>query len=380
MGSHRTGIETSALLAQKLGEHVWEEKRKGFWTTPAAWSKAPVVDTEDDYLTPSASSKKAGPDRSKKLATSSADSRLTEDLQQLLRVMDPEGRASIQPEILVVLLIWQGFARHRSASLKALAHAFGQGDISCAALLQLSDYADVQVRMAEGLRRITQRESVEHLCEFMMDGDMHVPRRWFGTMKRQPTGHVDVGQVSRWLALSDVMFGGQDLFRFLCHVDLQVVTAGHRAWQLANASTAYKKRNFRFEDFVCLLCRSAVTWCLVKTIGVLNPPGPGQRVTDRELGLRWAEFARHISVSFFVNRKFWGPEARQVAMSIRPAKAATIGQELPQQEWLVLFQRVRAQGMGTILPEGEDAGDPDFLRNLACQSGALAGPISVGGL
>jgi len=95
----------------------------------------------------------------------------------------------------------------------------------------------------------------------------------------------------------------------------------------------------------------------------------GTGLSDHDIALRWARLQRIIAVSLLLNQRYWGGESRQVLAFWRPPPAPAVAFELSREQWMALFQRVRAQGMGSILPEGKDAEDPEFLKRLLSHDG-----------
>merc|ERR1719453_2400754 len=130
--------------------------------------------------------------------------------------MDPEGAGSVAPEMFVPLFFWLGLTRRRTAVLMTLETAFGLGDIDVAGIKKLSKYAEVQIRLIEGLRQLARRESLEQLSEYITD--MGRLRTWFHTMKRDATGHADIVEVQNLFARMEVTSDRQTLFRFLTHI------------------------------------------------------------------------------------------------------------------------------------------------------------------
>merc|ERR1712048_556994 len=139
-------------------------------------------------------------------------------------------------------------------------------------------------------------------------------------------------------------------------------------------------RNFGISEFSSMLCRATFAWLLHRTILLIHPaaaqdfggaasssPGfEGEDLTatpaDRsDLALRWTQLQRKITVSLLVNHRFWGRESKTVLTSLRQT-AKVIGDDLTPEQWLSLFQRVKAQGMSSTLPVGDEADDPDFLK------------------
>merc|ERR1719456_801860 len=101
--------------------------------------------------------------------------------------------------------------------------------------------------------------------------------------------------------------------------------------------------------------------------------GKGQELTapgkassnDRHATLMWTTLQRKIVMSLLVNHRFWGRESRQVLAALNQPALCTFGQNLSPEQWLSLFQRVRAQNMASTFPEGDEVDDPDFLLKRA---------------
>jgi len=286
----------------------------------------------------------------------------------------------VSPDVFVPLMFWLGLTRRRGAALMTTELAFGQGDIDGATLRRLTAYLEVQLRLVEGLRRLARLESLEQLCEFITDWARL--RTWFYTMKRDTTGHVDIVEVQNLFARMEVTSDRQALFRFLSYVAKnEFIPAGSAAKPSGGSEqqAGLENRTFGIADFASLLCRCAVTWCLHRTLVLINPDtgagradgtGPfhvplGVPDSDREAQLRWTQLQRKIIVSLLVNHRFWGRESRTVLASLNQPAMTTLGHQLTPEQWLSLFQRVRAQGIASTLPTGDEADDPEFLVKKA---------------
>jgi len=391
----KTGLEPSAMMAHRLSKQVWQDSRQNYWSFPPEWARPLSTETVAAAAGGSGSSMTLEVRDGTSISSGSSDTCFREGVQQLLRVMVPEGCGALQPDLLVPLFFWLGLSKHRAASLALLERAFGPGNIPVALVVGLCRHAEVQVRLVDGLRRLAQRESLEHLCEFMTDKECLRLRKWFYSMKLDPTGHADIIQVQRWLAQMGIISGRQDLFRFLSHVE-----PGGSGPSLVQQS---RKRSLAVEEFTRLLCRCIVIWCIQRTLVLLNtmstidsaqPPSPSQArdrktgraglvdgdeatsvlrqrtgLSDHDIALRWARLQRIIAVSLLLNQRYWGSESRQVLAFWRPPPAPAFAFELSREQWMALFQRVMAQGMGSVLPEGKDAEDPEFLKRLLSHDG-----------
>jgi len=387
---NKTGLEPSAMMANRLSKHVWQDSRQNYWTFPPEWAKPCSTKALDAPGARSGSSIAALEVRDgMSVSSGSADARFREDVQQLLGVMVPEGCGAMQPDLLVPLFFWLGLSKHRAASRALLERAFGPGNIPVALVVGCCRHAEVQIRLVDGLRHLAQRESLEHLCEFMTDKESFRLRKWFHSMKLDPTGHADIIQVQRWLAHMGIISGRQDLFRFLSQSE-----PGGTGPSLAHQS---RKRSLAVDEFTRLLCRCTVMWCIQRTLVLLKTmstsdsaqPSPsharrrntgrgsvvdsdeattvlaqGTGLSDHDIALRCARLQRIIAVSLLLNQRYWGAESRQVLAFWKPPPAPAAAFELSREQWMALFQRVRAQGMGSILPLGKDAEDPEFLKRL----------------
>lgn len=399
-----------ATLAHRLDELRWSEPRRGPWAVaPDPWR--PPADEADFQLNARrAFEASRSPKRllgalqpASQLAASAGAA--AAEWQRLVRVMDADGTGAVSPDTLVPLMFWLGLARRRSSALTVLALAFGPGDIRTESIRELNTYAEVQARLVEGLRRLVRHESLEQLCEYLVDGDLLKVRTWFYTMKRSPKGHVDIVEVQNLFAREGVTSDRQALFRFLSHLARSGALPVRPGSAGDESKAAVKLGKFGLEDFAAIVCRCIVAWCLHRTIALLAtsaqselsaaaaaalaaPPGAGDAPTaaaiaglpaaggaaaggaaagaeateDRELALRWTQLQRKIMVSLLINHRYWGKESRNVLGSLQPAGTTTIGEDLTHEQWQCLFQRVRAQGMAAILPVGDEADDPDFLK------------------
>lgn len=376
-----------AALAQRLDELRWGEQRSGPWTSPPERRK-PLV--EDGALR-SPSKQHARQERLLRLHAHDAASRrpvgtssfpaIHTDMERLMHLMDPERSGVVSPDVFVPLMFWLGLTRRRGAALMTLELAFGPGDIQGPVLRKLTAYIEVQLRLVEGLRRLARLESFEHLCEFITD--MGRLRTWFHTTKRDTTGRVDIVEVQNLFARMEVTSDRQALFRFLSYVAhndvLPVPGAIQKSNPGAELQARLQNRTFGIADFASLLCRCAVAWCLHRTLVLINPDagsagadgsGPfhvplGVPDSDREAQLRWTQLQRKIIVSLLVNHRFWGRESRTVLASLNQPALTTLGHQLTPEQWLSLFQRVRAQGIASTLPTGDEADDPEFLLKKA---------------
>jgi len=346
--------------------------------------------------------------------------------------MDPQGNGSVPPDAFVPLMFWLGLTRRRSAALTTMELAFGPGDVDVAAISHLGQYVEVQVRLIDGFRQLARVQSLDQLCEFMTDWSRL--REWFYSMRRDPTGHVDVVEVQNLLARMEVTSDRATLFRFLSFVARSGTMPGSKGRQ-----GTLERRTLGIEDFASLICRCAIAWCLHRTLQLITctaapstttlgaptpqpqqhqaqttqhktqstksqqdghdsamsakAPSPatplgvkgsvsanevgtaGHEVDEHTAKLRWTQLQRKIAVSLLVNHRFWGRESRSVLASLHQPDIA-MREELAPELWLSLFQRVRAQGLASTLPVGQEFEDPGFLRKKA--EHARIGPGSGG--
>jgi len=371
----------SGNLSQRLDELRWGELRKGAWTNQPE-RRNPF---EKDIVSPDKQQKDLGAfeapgrllvlaaiDRSSVAAGVSDLHGSQDQMDRLIHIMDPEGVGSVAPEMFVPLFFWLGLTRRRTAVLMTLELAFGPGNIDVAGMKKLSKYAEVQIRLIEGLRQLARRESLEQLSEYITD--MGRLRTWFHTMKRDTTGHADIVEVQNLFARMEVTSDRQTLFRFLTHIVHSDVLPS--SW---GKKDMLRTRTFGIGDFSSLLCRCAVAWCIHRTLTILSPSeswkgdGDGPMMMpaadlDREAETRWVVVQRKIIMSLLVNHRFWGRESRTVLMSLTQPQMTVLGNQLSPEQWLSLFQRVRAQGIASTLPNGDEADDPDWLRKKSTAS------------
>jgi hypothetical protein len=385
--SHQTTFE-SALLAQQLDELRWGEQRRGAWTAPPErrppGDEAKLAATQQKgqprtMMAPArslmaVSIAKASKKDGKKDIHGDADA-----MERLIDLLDPEHTGAVHPDVFVPLMFWLGLTRRRAAALTTLELAFGEGMIDTSHLRNLSKYADVQIRLIDGLRLLARRESLEQLCEYTTD--MIRLRTWFHTMKCDTAGHVEIGEVQNLFARMEVTSDRQALFRFLNHVahsDRLPPAAVHKGEGNTKAASVGFRINFSMNDFASLICRCSMAWCLHRTMIILNPTDNSLKLgdtegpilmpaadLDREAGMRWVALQRKIIVSLLVNHRFWGRESRTVLMSLSQPQFTTLGNQLSPEQWLSLFQRVRAQGIASTLPADYEAEYPDWFRKKA---------------
>merc|ERR1740121_1017459 len=157
----------------------------------------------------------------------------------------------------------------------------------------------------------------------------------------------------------------QAVFRFLSSFKNQGRRAGVAgAHEGQRRGALPSQRSFSAEDLGALLCRCLVTWCLARTLNLVAPSGHS-RASDQDVGLAWSQLQRKILVSLLVNERFWGAHSKQVLAHLQPAARCLAAEGLSREQWRSLFQRVQAQGMASLLPRGEEAEDPGYLRRRA---------------
>jgi len=386
------GVGESGLLSQRLDELRWGELRKGAWTNRPERRRPAEKDA-----TTAAKQQERGKDSgvleapgrqlvSADIARSAKDAGIkdihgdSEQMERLIHIMDPERTGVVAPEVFVPLFFWLGLTRRRTAVLITLELAFGPGNIDVGGIQKLSRYAEVQIRLIEGLRHLARRESLEQLCEYITD--MMRLRTWFHTMKRDTTGHADIVEVQNLFARMEVTSDRQTLFRFLTHIIHSEVLPSATA-ERGEKQGAIGKRTFGIGDFASLLCRCAVAWCLHRTLMLIDPSDDAERAgdgplmapnindLDREAEMRWVALQRKIIISLLVNHRFWGRESRTVLMSLNQPQMTTLGNLLTPEQWLSLFQRVRAQGIASTLPVGDEASDPEWLFKKAISASGV---------
>jgi len=379
------GAYESGLLSQRLDEVRWGELRKGSWTNRPERRKANEKDVDPENHQDGRQGHGYTVEHPGKQVVSAAIARHavhagtkdihSESLQmdRLIHIMDPDHTGVIAADVFVPLFFWLGLTRRRQAVLMTLELAFGSGDIEVGSIQKLAKYAEVQIRLIEGLRTLARRESLEQLCEYVTD--MIRLRTWFHTMKRDTTGHADIVEVQNLFARMEVTTDRQTLFRFLTHIIQSEVLPSaaasvERGEKLGGATGT---RTFGIGDFASLLCRCAVAWCVHRTLMLIDPNDGGWQAgiegpmmtpaadLDREAEIRWVNLQRKIIVSLLVNHRFWGRESRTVLTTLNQPQMTTLGNQLSPEQWLSLFQRVRAQGIASTLPVGDEASDPEWL-------------------
>jgi len=375
-------------LAQRLEELRWGEQRRGPWARPPE-AKVARTGATNGALREGGPRKTPGREGQGKVASASERAALKiiqqgggGTLGELAQLMDTEGQGTVPAEAFVPLMFWLGLTRRRSAALATLELAFGPGDVDLEAIVGLSPYIEVQVKLVEGLSKLARRESLQQLCEFMIDNDMSWLRTWFYSMKRDPDGNVNIVEVQNLFSRMEVTSHRQALFRLLNLVASHPVprVGGPQSGSSPGGGkkNAPGSKKFSIDSFCSLCCRCVVAWCMYRTANLLQgeQPGPASlslgaalpaggaspHGTEHDMGVRWTQLQRKIIVSLLVNHRFWGRESRQVLSCLRPPGGSALGEGVSPEQWLALFQRVRAQGIAAILPIGDEAADPNWLR------------------
>jgi hypothetical protein len=276
-------------------------------------------------------------------------------LTELIPLLDPNRTGTVRPENFIPLMFWLGVARRRKAALATIEEACGPGNISVSLLHAICEDMDVKVRLVEGLKHVIRRDSLDPLCEYVTNPAKI--RSWFDSMRRDVLGRVDINELMNFFATKEVIKDQLSLFRFLRHE--------MRRRARINGYEAEASGSLGMKEFSCLITTCVFSWCLRKTLGLIMPsdierPINGLGGHDTQLALKWAHLQRKITVSMLVNHRFWGREGRTVLPVISEHSCK---EDLTPEQWLLLFQRVRAQGMKSILPVGDEVNDPNFLRN-----------------
>lgn len=346
-------IETQPLLAfmdQGEAAAIVQKDRKASKSSrqkdssPAARGAAPEEEPKDAQSDAKAS---PGPTAAAKIAARRVK------LQRMLDVLDPGSQiGSVDADVIVPLMFWLGLTKSRTAAMETLRMGFGQLQIENGTLLVLGDHVEVQMRLVEGLRHLVRRDSTEHMCEYLAGNSFQRPRAWFNSMRADPMGWVDITQVQNLFARMEVTSDRQTLFRFLSYImenPCPSIAADHRE------AAAIESKKFSFNGFLSLICRCTTSWVLHRVLVMLMAESSGALATDLDIANRWIELQRRIMISLLVNHRFWGRESRQVLSALQPPMISTAMveelQELSQEQWNALFQRVRAQGLASVLPQ-----------------------------
>ncbi|CAJ1335117.1 unnamed protein product, partial [Effrenium voratum] len=269
-------------------------------------------------------------------------------MQRMLELLDPGRRAGhVNADALVPLMFWLGLTKSRAAALETLRMGFGSLQIDDGALMVMGEHVEVQMRLVEGLRQLVRRDSLELLCEYLTGGSFQRLRTWFNSMRADQFGCVDITQVQSLFARMEVTTDRQTLFRLLSYMteNPHPSAAGD-----AREAAAIENKKFSLNGFGSLLCRCATSWCLHRMMAMLST---GEDDTIHDVANRWIQLQRKIMISLMVNQRFWGRESRQVLSSLQAPQIHAPDLEelrkLSPEQWNVLFQRVRAQGLASVL-------------------------------
>jgi len=345
------------LMARRLESLRSGEPRRGPWASPSDSNRSQAEDAHG-ALRNAAPKRKAAAEPV--LAPKGSANRVTKvDMNRMLELLDPERKAGmIDADAMVPLMFWLGLTKQRRAALTTLHSGFDGGEVSTESMAVLGEHVEVQLRLVEGLRDLVRRESLELLCEFMTKNNFHRIRTWFGLMRHDPFGCVDITQVQGLFSRMEVTSDRQTLFRFLSYM------AEHPPYPVktdAREMYAVENKKFSIRGFSSLLCRCTAAWCLHRTALLLNPP-PSPGLSDHELSCRWIQLQRKITISLLINQRFWGNESRNVLAAMKPphgtAPVIEELQGLSPEQWNILFQRVCAQGLASVLlDDDENAAD-----------------------
>lgn len=336
-----TDAERSELstLRSKLCELRWREHRRG------PWAVAPVRGAAEQHGTEGRSFAKERQEEQKE-----TKHKEQEEVQQLIRLMDRDKTGCVAPDLFVPLMFWMGLARNSRAVDALLSVAFGPLPIDCETLSRtIVQYSEVQLQLVNGLRNRCWRDSPEQLAELLTEKDNHTMKTWFSSMRRDQRGMVDPLQVQQLLTRLEVPMDRQTLFRFL-HFFLSGVEVEKTT---SKRGPGASERKFSYESFASLICRSVVAVTLHRTTALLSVSD-----SDRELAYRWTQLQRKILISILINQRFWGSEARAVLARFQPAGLAN---DISPEQVSLLYQRVRAQGLDSILPEVDGQSGPLVL-------------------
>jgi hypothetical protein len=369
-----------AHLSRRLACLRWKEPRCGkVWTEEPG--RAPelhrLTERQGKHVDRIAHGKHSVPSSTKHrdrglndFHTSLAD-HVAVDLQRICWLMDPDNRCAILPETFVPLMFWLGFSRQRRAALSLLEMAFGVGCIVPMKILDLAPYVDVRISIAETFKEAARRESFDQLCEYITDQSRL--RKWWSSMNPDSTGRVELSQFMKWFSRMQVPCSTKVLFRFLSYC--ASVHSPHEVPQT----------RFTFPILYFVLSRCVVSFFFVKVMDLLDPLKkprahggyyslaadgsaqhslkPDSMQGDSSMFASWAKIHRRIVFSFLVNHRYWGREGKSVMATMAQGSSDHIAifQDLTPENWFGLFQRVRAQGIASILPQVHESDDPEFL-------------------
>ncbi|CAE7770404.1 unnamed protein product [Symbiodinium pilosum] len=276
-------------------------------------------------------------------------------MQRMLDLLDPGCQIGfVDADAIIPLMFWLGLTKSRTAATETLRMGFGSLQIENAGLLTLGDHAEVQMRLVEGLRHLVRRDSAEHMCEYIAGNSFQRPRAWFNSMRADPNGCVDITQVQNLFARMEVTSDRQTLFRLLSYM---IENPCPSMASDAREAEAIESKKFSFNGFLSLICRCTTSWVLHRVWSMLTAESSKKLLSDYDIDNRWIQLQRRIMISLLVNQRFWGRESRQVLSALQPPMISTAEvqelQELSQDQWNALFQRVRAQGLASVLPQGD---------------------------
>lgn len=274
-------------------------------------------------------------------------------MQRMMELLDPGRRAGyVLADALVPLMFWLGLTKSRMAALETLRMGFGSLQIDTGALLVMGEHVEVQMRLVEGLRHLSRRDSLEQLCEYVTGNGFQRLRAWFNSMRSDQVGCVDITQVQSLFARMEVTTDRQTLFRLLSYI---IENPHPTAAKDPREAMAIEKKKFSLHGFGSLICRCAASWVLHRVMSMLEVPDNARSkeegLTEQDIAMRWIQLQRKIMISLMVNQRFWGRECRQVLGHLQPPQMSLEELEkLSPELWNLLFQRVRAQGLASVLP------------------------------
>lgn len=274
-------------------------------------------------------------------------------MQRMMELLDPGRRAGyVLADALVPLMFWLGLTKSRMAALETLRMGFGSLQIDTGALLVMGEHVEVQMRLVEGLRHLSRRDSLEQLCEYVTGNSFQRLRAWFNSMRSDQFGCVDITQVQSLFARMEVTTDRQTLFRLLSYI---IENPHPTAAKDPREAIAIEKKKFSLQGFGSLICRCAASWVLHRVMSMLEVPDNARSkeegLTEQDIAMRWIQLQRKIMISLMVNQRFWGRECRQVLGHLQPPQMSLEELEkLSPELWNLLFQRVRAQGLASVLP------------------------------
>eukprot|EP00928_Gymnodinium_smaydae_P048304 TRINITY_DN32283_c0_g1_i1.p1 TRINITY_DN32283_c0_g1~~TRINITY_DN32283_c0_g1_i1.p1 ORF type:complete len:742 (-),score=138.78 TRINITY_DN32283_c0_g1_i1:31-2256(-) len=305
--------------------------------------------------------------------------KVDQEFEELFSCLDPKRTGKVSPQTFVPLFVWLGLTRRARSAEHTLTHAFGTGPISMTAIRGLYRYLDVQVNLIDGLREIGRKESLELFCDYINDKTRL--QEWFGSMHRDQANRADIIEVQNLFARMEATKNSLTLFRFFrMELGNGSFDGGRSEKPQASAATSSAaatsagtsadatKCTFGIREFFTMICRCTVAWCLHRTLiamrEIAEEPDAdgGSKSLQGHTAMRWAQLRRKITVSIMINKNFWGREAKAV-MDALSETGEMDNDDLTNEEWLSLFNRVKAQGFKSTLPSLDEVEDPNFLRN-----------------